>query len=266
MAKGDINVKLRAEELGRSLEGLAGAIEEEFQSAVKNATYGAYAKIIAAAQETLNSTRQDYLKGLTIEELGPNQYLINLNGSFPNALEAGWAAYDMRASMLKSQKTVEVGSRAGLPWVQKGKKGQKYAHVPFEHKPFAKGGNANASDMGALIRGMEATNRSGQRQKLTKIFKDASGNPLEGKVAQMNNFSGTDKNSKNLEGLVKFQKVYKNETSGKSTVQSVYMTWRTVSENGDPWMRPANPGLHAFEQAEKWLDSQIDDIIKAFTQ
>lgn len=261
MAKGEISLKLKAEAMGRDLEMLGSAVEAELQEAVKMATYGAYAKIVAEAQEKLQSTRQDYLKGLSIETIGPNQYLINLQGNFSEALERGWEAFDMRQKMLKSTKTVEVGSRSGLPWVQTGKKGQKYAHVPFEHKPFSKA--PGASDMAALLRGIQTTNASGRKQKLTAIFTDPSGKALQGKVAKVGK---GEVNSKDLEGLVKYQKVTKNEKTGKDTVSSVYMTYRTVSENGKAWMHPGNPGLHAFEQAEKWLDTEIDNILRAFTE
>lgn len=262
MGKGEIDIRMRAEQLGLDIDNLAGSIEQEFLQAIRDTTQGAYAKIVAAAQEQLNTTQRDYLKGLRFEEIGPNQYLITLDGSFANALEGGKEAYDMRAAMLRSTKMVEIGSRAGQPWVQKGKQNQKYAHVPMEKKPFTK--NPKMADMAAAIRQLEAYNQSGRRQKITKVFKDPSGKALQGKVATVNNFSGLDKTMKNLEGLVKYQKVSKNEKTGKERVESVYINYRTVSENGKPWMHPGIKGIHAFEQAEQWLDKEIDNILKHF--
>lgn len=39
------------------------------------------------------------------------------------------------------------------------------------------------------------------------------------------------------------------------------MTYRTVSENGGDWTHPGYAGLHAFDDAEKWMDSEIDNIL-----
>lgn len=252
----DINVKIRAAALGKSLENLAAEVQEEFDQAIRDTANAAYATITAKAQQELNSTRQDYLRGLSFEDLGNNTYLIVLEGDFANALEKGYSGFDVRTGMLNSEKIVGVGSRAGQPWVQKGAKGQKYAHVPFEHRPHSKA--PQAADLNQAIKKLTAMNRSGMEQKLTKVFKDASGKPLEGRVASVKKVEGFPQ----LDGIAKYQKIYKNESTGKETVQSVYMTFRTVSENGDSWRHPGFGGLHAFDEAEKWVEEQIDNIIK----
>jgi len=257
MGKGEIDIKMKAEKLGLDIERLAGSVEQEFLQAIRDTTQGAYAKIVAAAQEQLKTTQKDYLKGLRFEQIGDNQYLITLDGSFANALEGGRPAFDMRAAMLKSTKTVEIGSRAGEPWVQKNKNNQKFAHVPLEKKPFSK--NPKMSDMAQAIRQLEAYNQSGRKQKITQTFKDPSGKALQGKVATVK-----DTGIANLEGLVKYQKVSQNEKTGKESVSSVYINYRTVAENGKPWIHPGIKGIQAFEQAEQWLEKEIEVILKHF--
>lgn len=252
----DINVKIRAAALGKSLENLAADVQEEFDSAIRDTANAAYASIVAKAQQELNSTRQDYLRGLNFEDLGNNTYLIVLEGDFANALEKGYSGFDVREGMLNSEKIVGVGPRSGQPWVQTGKDGKKFAHVPFEHRPHSKA--PQAADLNQAIKKLTAMNRSGMEQKLTKVFKDASGKPLEGRVASVKKVDGFPQ----LDGIAKYQKIYKNESTGKETVQSIYMTFRTVSENGDSWRHPGFAGLHAFDEAEKWVEEQIDNIIK----
>lgn len=257
----EINIRLKAELLGKSLQNLANEIEQELNSAIRDVANGAFAMINAHAQTELNSTRQDYLKGLNFEQIGDNSYLIVLEGDYPNALEDGFPEFPMREKMLKSEKIVSVGTRAGEKWVQKAEDGHKYAHVPFEQHPFAKMSNPSVkgssySDLNKAIQAISLKNRQGVTQKLTSIFKDDFGKPIQGKAARVESVEGF----KNLSGLTKYQKTTIN-SSGKETTQSTYMTFRTISENGADWMHPGHGKLGFFEIAEKWADAEIDNIL-----
>lgn len=253
---GDINVKFRAAQLGKDIENIGLDVEAELQAAIKDTANAAHALIISMAQAQLNSTRQDFLNGLTFEELGNNTYLITLEGKFANALDDGYTGFDVKTGMLNSEKIVGVGSRSGEPWVQRSTKdGHKFAHVPFEHKPFSKA--PQGADLNEAIRKLTVTNRQGRAQKFTSIFKDGGGKALSGRVASVKSVEGFP----DLAGLTKYQKVYKNEATGKDTVQSIYMTFRTVSEQGKSWMHPGFAGMHSFAEAEKFVEEQIDIIL-----
>jgi hypothetical protein len=65
-----------------------------------------------------------------------------------------------------------------------------------------------------------------------------------------------------LDNLTKYQKTYTNEKTGEKTTQSTYLNYRTISENGKPWSHPGWSGLKAFEEAEKEIVKQLDQIIK----
>jgi hypothetical protein len=253
-----IDIKIKATQLGLDLENLGEELEEQFQEDIKNLAQGAYAQIIASVQAKGGAKASDYLKGLTFDVIGENTYLISLEGSYPNKIEDGWQAYDMREAMLKSQKIVQIGTRTGQPWVQISKKGHKYAHVPMEKKPFSRA--AGASDMAAAIRGIQVQNQAGDMQKITKIFTDTFGKPLQGKVAVAKNIKGLDKN---LNNLVKYQQILKDK-SGKERVASAYLVYRTISENGKAWKGPAFEGIKAFIEAEKWLDTELENVLKAY--
>jgi hypothetical protein len=259
--KKDFVLELRAQELGLDLKNLTEQVEKQFEEAVRKTANAAYAAIIARAQANLGGLAQDYLKGLDLQVLGKNQYLIILEGNFSNALEQGIPAHDMKQTMLASKSLVTEGSRAGQPWVQNAKDGHKFAYVPFPKNPFSKA-NPEVARIGNIIKGFTAQNRStGLSQKITSVFKDKGGNPLEGNVATVGNVG-----LKDLDNLVKYQKVQRNTKTGKKTVQSVYMTFRTISENSPPgkWQHPGRPGLAAFAEAEALVAKELDNILRYF--
>ncbi len=197
----EINIRLKAEKLGKSLENLAYEVEAELKQAIDDTANAAYAMITAMAQEDLHSTRPDYLKGLDMQKIGESSYLITLEGDWANSLEKGYSGFDVREWMLKSEKIVGVGPRSGKKWVQTGTEGQKFAHVPFEKKPFSKA--AASGDLNQAIRKLQAFNKQGQSQKFTSIFKDEFGKPMEGKVASVRKVEGFPQ----LDGITKITRV-----------------------------------------------------------
>lgn len=246
----DISFKIKAEELGKDLDYLTKELEAEINLAVENLANAAFAHIVSKAQQELSySKRKDYIKGLKLDKLGNNSYLISLEGDWSNKIEDGFSSYDMKPGMLNSEKIVEIGSRAGQKWVQESEEGTKYAHVPFEHHPH---GEATSSDLQQELKKMTAYNKQGLKQKVTKIFKDDFGKPMSGKVA-----SQVASEHPFLQNLTKFQHI--NE---KGTVSNLYMTWRTVSEKSSGWINPGYEGLDAFASAEKWVEEQMDLIIQ----
>lgn len=231
-------------EIEKALKNKTLAVKSAVENAFADLAYAAYVEITRKAQEKLHRTRQDYLKGLSFEQTDRNSFLISLEGDWPNAIEDGFPGYDLTSKMLASSAMVNVGSRAGQPWVQKAKDGHKFAHVPLQQR------STGTSDMAGLIQNLQSPDINGKLQKLTKTFKDSSGNPLEGKVASI-----TSKD-KRISGLTKYQKIHPN------SVQSIYMLYRTVSENGKPWIHPGYSGLHAFEDGERIILEQINKIIQ----
>lgn len=247
----DFSLKIKAEQLGKSLEQAEQSVQAELREAVKNIAVSAYNTMVAQVQSMSMDpkNRQDYLRGLQISPIGDDAYIISLDGEWANKLEQGFEGYDMKERLLSSTKTVGVGSRAGMPWVRKGKKG-KFASVPFEHKPFS-GEKFNSGDLATEIKKLTAMNMQGKEQALTKTFKDLSGNPIAGKVAKV---TGTQ--NKNLEGITKFQYV---NPSGR--VSSVYLTFRTVSENSSGWKHKGFRGYNIFKSMEEYVDQELENIV-----
>jgi hypothetical protein len=248
----DISFKIRAQQLGKDIENLAPLVENEINMAVKNLAQAAYTAMTAKIQSMSMSqkNRQDYLKGLKFSNLGDDSYLIYIDGEWADKLEKGFGGYSIRDVLLKSQKIVGVGSRSGEPWVRKAKDGHKYAAVPFEHKPHA----GASGDLAADIKRMMGKGLNGQTQSITKIFKNAEGKPISGKVATGIPGDGTPSN---LEGLTKYQHV-----SATGKVSSVYMTYRMVSEKGKDWIHPGHKGYQLFKEAQDFVEKEMDNIIE----
>lgn len=248
----DFSVKLSAKELGKSLENAADSVVKELEQAVQNLAHAAHSSIVANVQAMKMDpkNRADYLKGLDFMDLGNNSYVISLNGDWPNDLEDGFPGYDMKEKLLNSTKTVKVGSRAGQPWVRTGADGQKYAAIPFGHKPYA----AEGGDLDSQIKKISVLNRQGASQAITKTFKDDFGKPIAGKVA----VASGDDISKNLQGLTKYQHV-----SESGNVSSIYTTFRIISENSDGFYHPGFSGYNHFDEAEKYVEQELRNIVKA---
>lgn len=259
-------LKFETADLRKQIELKGDELVGQIQEAVRDVALAAYAHIVSRAQKDLNKTRLDYLKGLKFDTLGDDTYLIYLDGKFPNAIEDGWAPFPMKEHLLGSKKIVNVGSRAGEPWVQKTKDGKRFAHVPLEQKPYAK--TEGASDMASLLKNLKVENSRGRLQKMTSIFKDDSGNPVQGRAATYR-ISAADKAKglgiKGLEGVTKYQKTYENPHTGKKTTQSIYLLFRTVSDRSpaSAWYNKGFSGLNAFKEAEAIVERELDNILKS---
>lgn len=246
----DITVSIIAEQMGKDLENLAPQVEAELNHAVESLANAAYAAIIAKIQsmDLDPKNRADYLKGLDFVSLNKSSWLISLDGDWANKLEKGFESYSIKDELLKSEKTVQVGSRAGKPWVRVSKDGNKYAAVPFQHRPHG----GKSPSLASEIKKIMVANRSGEMQSMSKIFKDSFGKPIHGEVARVKEVP----NNPNLSGLVKYQQVGKN---GK--VSSIYMTYRMVSENSDGWQHPGFEGYQLFKEAEDYVETELKNIL-----
>lgn len=255
----DISIDIESGDLKNELENLSEELEAELKEQIKTTAHAAYAHIMAEAQSKLTSARPDYIKALSFDQIG-DDFIISLEGNWPEMLEEGFGAFDLRETLLTSTKTVKVGQRAGNPWVRTSKEGHRYAAVPYSHQPFS---TAPGNDLASALRQLRAKNQEGSNQLLTRVFKDPMGRPLEGKVATVKKAGHPL-----LDGIVKYQKNYKNK-KGKNTTQSLYVTYRMITENPEKvqnWIHPGYGGLHAFDDAERFVREEIAKIIEDFTK
>ena len=90
-----LTLEMKAEELGKSLENLAPALESELRSAVANLANAAYASMVSQIQAMSMDpkNRQDYLRGLKLDTLSEDSFILSLDGEWANKLEQGFAAW-----------------------------------------------------------------------------------------------------------------------------------------------------------------------------
>lgn len=248
----DIKLKIKAEELGKSIEDLAPHVEQELQESVENLAQATYASVIGQVQamQIDPKNRQDYLRGLKYTKIDDSNFIIYLEGEWANQLESGFGAYSIKDKLLSSDKKVGAGSRAGEPWVRTSSKGKKYAAVPFEQKPFS-GEASKAGDLAQSIKQMMVPNMKGKAQKLTSVIRDLDGNAIRGKAAVIDKHPNPM-----LQGLTKYQSV-----SDTGRVSSLYMVFRMVHEDSPGWQHPGHPGYNLFKQAEEYVEHELENIV-----
>ena len=233
-----INVRIKAEALGKSIEKMSQETQDLLQESVASLATAAYSEAIRLAQAKLKTTQRDYVNALQFEKIDDNVYIITLSGPAANAIENGWGSFDMKPGLL-------AGPNSKVT-----KKGTRYNTVPFSYQPTS---NAPLSPKNEELRSSlrDVIKANG----LSKIIKNqATGKPLEGIVARVKNTG-----IKNLDGLVKIQKTYGNKT------QSTYMTFRRVSTNSKAgsWMHPGYAGAKIFPMVEQFIESQLDVILSS---
>lgn len=232
-----ISIKIRAEELGKSIDNIADGVEQALQNAVSQLATAAYSEAIRLANQRLHQTKQDYINSLEFTKLDDNVYAITLKGQSANATEDGYSGFDMKPGLLS-------GPKAKIA-----QDGTRFNTIPLRTEPYSQ---APASDK---VKNMRDAVRTliGERG-LDKIIKDPStGIAKQGIVARV-----YDTGVKDMEGLVKVQRNY-----GKST-SSYYMTFRTVSDrsSANSWKHPGYSGAHIFPDVEHYIEEQLDQILR----
>ena len=235
----EININLRAKQLGVDLYKVSDAMVQNFNEALKNLAKATYAEMVEQAKQTLVTSREDYLKDLEFDEIGKNTYMIWLEGA-SNYIEDGWNPFNQVPGLVNGPKS------------KSSKSGYRYNIVPFRHQPYAKSkAKANVQDLRTALQGVIKTHG------LKKIFKKEDGTPKTGIVAKV-----TGLGMENLEGVVKIQGQY------DKAVQSMYYTFRGVSNDPQSktmregkWKHPGYGGFKLFEKTSAFLEKEVDKII-----
>ena len=185
-------------------------------------------------QNKLNSTRPLYLQGLGFDSIiFPLSQgfagAVRLNGKFPNMLEQGFSAFDMKEGFSKSSK-VKIKKSGG--W---------YLTIPIRHstpnsylfgKPMSKDVYGVAKQLG--------------HQQSAKF-----------KGAGDKSWNGYQHKSNMYDGLTRIIKSY------QGSKQSQYMTFRRVSDKSDPasWSHPGFSGVKVAEKIMPFAESTFVAIL-----
>lgn len=283
-----------------AISGLAIDIEDELDEKLSLASKAAYDKAVELAKERLHRTADQYIRGLTLEQVAPNVFAVRLDPSVLH-LEDGYDRFDMKPGLLhltKSfkdlPKTMKTGKDGKVGGIRMSKDGYRYRAIAFDKNPSAKTktGGSLAADLSSALK----------RAGLNKTTLDRSGMPVIGKVATIGQFNkqgpngseqgykltghnGADigtpdsqfggQNAREIRktkkwtgmdprnaGVTKYQ--YEDD---KGNVKSAYLTFRMVSENpkyASKWWHPGFKGVHILEDVQRWTEDvfakMVDEI------
>jgi hypothetical protein len=190
------------------------------------------------AQQKLTTTRADYLLGLSADNsmVFPDAFtgVLTLRGKWPNKLETGFEAYDMKDGFKGS-------SRKKI-----NKDGSWYLTIPFRHRtPGTSGSAVGGQAMPDDIYSQARTLKGGERLRGT-----------ETNYPPGQSWTGYAHKSGIYENMKKVTKTYDKAT------QSQYMTFRRVGENSDPqsWWHPGYAGLKALDTVEPFARKTFQQV------
>lgn len=192
------------------------------------------------AQNRLRSTRVDYLMGLQVGSIQqpydePLTGAVVLMGELPNAIEKGYGSFDMKVGFGNS------------PRIRRTDKGGWYLTIPLRH------GTPGSSSFGTTM----SKDVYGVASSLNP-YKSGLGNTsamISG--AGDRSWNGYQHKSNINNGMVRIVKSYKNAN------QSMYYTFRRVSNNSDPmsWWHPGYRGAHIADSVEPYARRTFTDIL-----
>lgn len=186
-------------------------------------------------QNKLNSARPLYLQGLQWDSVmfpydgDMFSGAVQLQGKFPNMLETGFTAFDMKIGFSKSDRKI------------KKKDGGWYLTIPFRH-----------STPGSFMYGQPMP-----KAVYKKASKLGAGETLSFPGAGDVSWKGYQRKNKTYDGLQRIVKSYQKAT------QSQYMTFRRVSDKSDPnsWWHPGYSGVKIAEGLMPFAQKTFVDML-----
>jgi hypothetical protein len=194
-----------------------------------------------AARNRLRSTAELYISNLSPVEVRRNTATITLRGKFPNMLEQGCSAFDMKIFLLKSSK------------VKRTKKGKPYITIPFSHTAPGGGIRGPLTMPRPVYRLASQLTVGGSSLNLPIKL---SGYGMRSKLSQdLAKFGNYTWKSSPYQGMTKIQ---------KSSGRTGFATFRRVSKNSDSssWIHPGLPGVKCSEIALRRVQSQVSTIVE----
>lgn len=230
----DFNVRIDLASLG-----LNDQLSPQIANAIQNSIQASLAVVRdrwqTEVQNKLNSTRPLYLQGLSFDSImypfEGNVFsgAVQLQGKFPNMLETGFSAFDMKIGFSKSDHKIQK------------KDGGWYLTIPIRH-----------STSGSFMYG-----NAMPKSVYNQAKKLPSGGTLSFPGAGDVSWKGYQRKNKTYDGLQRIVKSY------QKTSQSQYMTFRRVSDKSDPnsWWHPGFAGVKVAEGLLPFAEKTFVDIL-----
>ena len=218
---------------------LNNQLRQAASAAIQSTLIASKAKWEQIAQQKLTTTRADYLLGLNADDSleFPDMFtgILRLRGKWPNMLEEGFPAFDMKKGFQRSDRAKPK------------KNGGWYLTIPLRHRTpgttgSAVGGAAMPMDIYARARALRANT-----QRLTGT---------EQQYPPGVSWTGYQHKSGIYEGMVRKERFY------DKVAQSHYMTFRRVSDKSDPksWWHPGFEGVRAVDQVAKFAQDTLERV------
>lgn len=223
-------------------QGFSSVLNSQIQSAasvsINTTLMATKSRWEQVAQQGLTTTRADYLLGLNADDSlqFPDALtgVLTLRGKWPNMLEEGFTAFDMKNGFSHSARK---HSKQDGGW---------FLTIPFRHRSTgttgsAVGGSAMPDDIYAQARAL----RGGARLTGT-----------EQNYPPATSWNGYQHKSGIYEGVKKISKTYDKAT------QNQYMSFRRVSNTSDPqsWWHPGFKGLKAIDIVESYAQDTFKKV------
>lgn len=223
----------------------------------------ARAKWIRLAQQQLGQSKRDYIDGIQPIQGSAGERSIVLLGVFPNMVEQGVDAWDLRKTLL--------GPGKG----KQGADGKRYRAIPFRHgTPGSKGqgGTPMGTRYGpqggqSLAWAAEGHMDKGQAAELGKRVYDAAKRLRGGKRLQTTQDRNQQVRGKSMIQVPKlapwhktdiFSGMQRTRKTYQQATQSKYVTFRTISENNPiGWI---HPGIRA-RMLHRQVEQHIGDLM-----
>jgi hypothetical protein len=229
----------------------------------------------SAARVELDSTRQDYIRGIQPVQSEPGVRVVVLTGWLPNAVEHGQDPYDMRTTILHNpnsrirRKSADGGWYASVPFRHKTPGTSDMAGAPMGSQHGPRGGayqgdlhggmtGAQSVKLGKSIHraamklkeSVTSHNAKGERTKT--VWGGKKGRLPAGLAPKLHERHATDI----FAGMARVRHVYQKSTDTQ------YMTWRTIStKNPEGWMHPGIQARHLSRQVAEHIQRQAPLLV-----
>lgn len=205
------------------------ALDAVANDVIKKATLDTYQEWVTFAAEKLGATRLDYIRALDVT-FDDKTGIITLKGKWPNMLEKGFPAFDIKRGFAKSPKR------------HKTKDGGWYINVPYRHKsPTAKYGQRMPADIY-----MQAKQLRPYTDRLTGT---------EVTYPPRVSWTGYQHHSGIYENMIKVP-----QGQGKHQ----YFTFRRASNKSDPksWWHPGFKGIKVAPSVRNFAEKRVEQLLK----
>lgn len=99
-----INIQINTEDLTAEFSLTRKEVDDMMHATVQHITSRFYEKWITEAKNSLHRTRTEYIQSLIVVDEGRLKGSVILKGDFPNMIEQGISAFDMKEGFAKSSK------------------------------------------------------------------------------------------------------------------------------------------------------------------